>query len=105
MAKYQKLDAGKLLADVPDEYVFRCCDGSIYRNMKELRDGLEGISDETFAFHSNAEKNDFGNWVKDIIKDEKLGRDLVKSQNKVQATRSVAARVSSLSARLEPMSA
>lgn len=61
------------------------------------------ISDETFVFHANAEKNDFGNWVKDIIKDEKLAKDLTKAQSRIQAAKSVAARVSFLSAKLEPM--
>jgi len=103
MAKFQKLDAGKLLANVPDEYAFCCRDGGIFRNMRELRNGLEVISDETFVFHANAEKNDFGNWMKDIIQDEKLARDLIKAQSRLQAAKSVAARVSFLSAKLEPM--
>jgi len=100
MAKFQKLDAGMLLGDVPDEHVFRCHDGSIFRNMRELGDGLEAISDETFVFHANADKNDFSNWVRDIIKDEKLARDLSKASDRLQAAKSVAARVSSLSAKL-----
>ena len=103
MAKFHKLDAGRLLADVADEYAFRCNDGGIFRNMRELRDGLEDISDETFIFHANAEKNDFSSWVKDIVEDGKLARDLVKAQSRLQAAKSVAARVSSLSAKLEPM--
>ncbi len=101
MPKIQKLDAGKLLGDVPDEYVFRCHDGSVFRNMRELRDGLETVSDETFALHANADKNDFGNWVRDIVKDEKLARDLSKATGKPEAAKSVAARISSLSAKLE----
>ncbi|HEY92482.1 MAG TPA: hypothetical protein G4O17_01885 [Dehalococcoidia bacterium] len=105
MVKFQKLDAWKLLADVPDEYAFRCHDGGVFKNMRELRDGLEAISDETFGFHANAEKNDFSNWVKDIINDEKLARDLTKSHSRLQAAKSVAARVSSLSTKLKPMTA
>jgi hypothetical protein len=105
MAKIQKLDAGKLLGDVPDENLFRCHDGSIFSNMKELRDGLETMSDETFVFHANADKNDFSNWVREIIKDEKLARDLSKARSRLQAVKSVASRISFLSARLEPMPA
>ncbi len=105
MAKFQKLDARKLLGDVPDEFVFRCHDGSIFRNMSELRDGLEAISDETYYIHANADRNDFSNWVSDIIRDEKLARDLVKAPSRLQAAKSVAARISSLSAKLEPMTA
>jgi len=101
VAKFQKLDVEKLLGDVPDENVFRCYDGSIYRNMRELRDGLETLSDETFAFHVRAERNDFGNWVRDIIGDEKLARDLIKTRNKLQSAKSVAERIRSLTAKNE----
>ena len=48
------------------------------------------MSDETFYYHSNQEKRDFSNWVQDVIKDEKLARDLAKSENRLQAARRVA---------------
>jgi hypothetical protein len=70
--------------------------------MKELCEGLESMSDETFVFHVNADKNDFSNWVRDVITDEKLARDLSKTRNRSQAVQRVVARVRSLSARLEP---
>jgi hypothetical protein len=34
------------------------------------------MTDEIYAFHANAEKNDFTNWVRDIIKDKRLRRNL-----------------------------
>jgi hypothetical protein len=101
MTEYQKLDAGKLLADVPDEYVFRCRDGGIFRNMRDLRDGLVAITDDTFFFHANRSKNDFGNWVSDVINDEKLTRDLLKVGGRLDAAKTVATRVSVLSGQLE----
>ena len=81
MARIMKQDALRLLGNVPEEYVFRCCDGRIFRTLQETREILESMTDETFAFHSNVERNDFSKWVKDIIKDEKLARDLGKSKN------------------------
>jgi predicted trehalose synthase len=100
MVKIMKSDAEKLLGNVPDEYVFRCCDGSVFRNMRELHNGLATMSDESFAFHASGDKNDFNSWVRDIIKDEKLARDLLKSTNRSQAAKSVAARISFLSSKL-----
>lgn len=38
MAKTHKPDVEKFLGDGPDEHVFRCHDGSTFRNMRELRD-------------------------------------------------------------------
>lgn len=101
MAEYQKLNPGRLLADVPDEYVFRCHDGGIFRNMRDLRDGLVSITDDTFMFHASAGKNDFGSWVSDVINDNKLTRALSKADSRIEAARSVASRVSFLSGKLE----
>jgi hypothetical protein len=62
------------------------------KSIRELKDALELMSDKTYAYHSNNEKNDFSNWVKDIIGDDKLARDLSKSSDKRQAFEYVKAR-------------
>ena len=100
MSGIVKLDAAKLLATVPEEHVFWCRDGHVFRDMSELGESLVSMSDETFAFHVNTEKNDFANWVRDIIGDEKLTRELTKSQNRTQAAQKVAERVDFLKAKL-----
>jgi len=88
--------ADKFLAKVPAEYVFWCHDGSIFGSMKELAEGLVVMSDETFTYHSNSEKQDFSNWVRDVIKDEKLASELATATNRLQAAEYVAARVTFL---------
>ncbi|MFA5368161.1 MAG: hypothetical protein WC333_09805 [Dehalococcoidia bacterium] len=92
MTKILKEHAERRLADVPDQYVFWCNDGRMIKNIRELKDALEMMSDATYAYHANKEKNDFGKWVKDIIGDEKLARDLSKSSDKRQAFEYVKAR-------------
>ena len=92
MTKILKEHAERRLDDVLDQYVFWCHDGRIIRNIRQLKDALELMSDETYAYHANKEKNDFSNWVKDIIGDEKLARDFSKSSNKRQAFEYVKAR-------------
>lgn len=100
MAKMLKEDAERLLANVPEENVFICCDGRTFRNMEELSHAFSNMGNEGFAYHANTEKNDFSNWVKDVIKDEKLARDLVKSRNQSQAAKAVTDRMSFLSNKL-----
>jgi len=100
MAETLKQEAKRLLVDVPEEYVFRCCDGQILRNMKELGDALNTMTYETYLFHANKEKNDFANWARDIIKDERLAKDLQKAPNRAQAAKLVASRMATLSKRL-----
>ena len=93
MAKQEKM---KYLADVPEEYSFRCHDGCVFKNMRELRDGLANMSDETYTYHANSEKNDFSQWVKDIIQDEKLATDLRNAQSRSEAAARVASRITTL---------
>jgi hypothetical protein len=100
MVETLKQEAKRFSADVPEEYVFRCCDGQILRNVKELGDALNTITDETYFFHANTKKNDFANWARDIIKDERLVKDLQKASNRAQAARLVASRRATLSKRL-----
>jgi len=100
MARMTKEDAQKLMNDVAEEFAFRCCDGRTFKNMQELKNGLETMADETFAFHLTTDKNVFSNWVKYIIMDQKLARDLSKSANKTQATKAVIVRHSFLESKL-----
>ena len=100
MARVLKSDAERLLTSVSEDYVFRCCDGSILGSLRELEAALVSMSDEVFAFHSNDEKSDYGNWVRDVVGDDKLARDLAKSSNRTQAAKCVTSRVASLDAKL-----
>lgn len=100
MAKVLRQDAEKFLAPVPEQYVFWNHDGRVIRDMKELADVLNTMSDETFNYHSNDYKKDYGNWLRDVIGDEKLARDLDKSRTRIEATRAVAKRVSFLNSKL-----
>jgi len=68
--------------------------------MKELGDSLNTITDEAYVFHANTERNDFANWVRDIIKDEGLAKDPPKALSRAQAAQQVASRMAILSKRL-----
>ena len=98
--KVAKQDAEKFLADVPDDRAFWCCDGRVFKNMMELAEGLEAMSDETFQYHSNDEKHDFSNWLNDVIEDEKLGRDLARPLTRREAAKRVNDRVTLLNLKI-----
>ena len=88
-----KRNPEKRLVKVPAEYVFWCNDGSIFADINELAEGLVAMSDETFAYHSNQEKQDFSNWVRDVVGDEQLANDLAKATGRLQAAEYVVARI------------
>ena len=101
MSNVTKVAARKMLSDVPPEKVFWCCDGKTFKNMPELAAGLKEMSDETFRYHSNETKTDFSNWVKDVIGDEELSRNLLKSTTSALAAEYVGNRVTFLKTQMK----
>ena len=96
-----KKQLDKLLLKVPAEHVFWCHDGSIFSDSNELAKGLVAMSDETFVYHSNLDKQDFSNWVRDVIGDEQLARDLAKARDRLEAANVVTARLVLLENRIQ----
>ena len=78
---------------VPAELVFYCNDGSVFADLRDLAEGLAVMSDETFAYHSNLDKHDFANWVKDVIMEEELANVLAGAVDRLQAAECVTARL------------
>ena len=99
MATSAMTDTKTYLADVPQEYAFWCCDGQILKNLRELRDALAVMNDGTFTYHANGAKNDFYNWVKDIVRDDTLAAELLMAGSPMTAVRVVTDRIAFLSAR------
>jgi hypothetical protein len=81
------------LTKVPEECIFWCNDGRTFRDLRELAEGLMAMSNETFYHHVNQEKNDFSNWVRDVINDGELASDLVKATCRDEAATYVVARL------------
>jgi hypothetical protein len=100
MVKITKEIAQKKLGDVAEEKRFWCIDGRYLKNLEELKVALEEMSDETLNHHLSGAKNDFANWVKDVIGDEKLARDLRKSTNRTQAAKAVSQRIAWLKGKM-----
>jgi hypothetical protein len=99
MAKIMRIskeEAYRRLGDVPDDKRFWCQDSKVIKNIGELEEALGNMSDETFRHHSGEDRNDFSNWVGDVVGDEKLARDLSKAKSRVQAGKAVAQRISFL---------
>jgi hypothetical protein len=101
MVRITKSVAEKRLGEVSQEKRFWCHDGRYLKNLQELEDALEQMTEETFRYHVNETKSDFSNWVRDVIGDEKLSRDLEKSATRAQSAKSVAARIVSLTKKIE----
>lgn len=86
----------KFLENVPDDKVFWLCDGRILRNLHELADALENMSNDVFEHHVNKEKNDFSSWINDVIGDKKLANDLRKIKKINSTLKKIKSRISKI---------
>lgn len=85
--KVDKNQAARYLSTVPDEKAFGCHDGRAFRSLKDLKEAIDFMAEETYAYHSNQGKKDFANWVRDVIGDEQLASELNKATSREQAAR------------------
>lgn len=95
-SKETKEQPKNLLAKAPAQQAFLCHDSKVFTDVKELAEGLAAMSDETFGYHANQEKNDFSNWLRDVIKDKKLASDLATATTRLEAVGFVTARLAFL---------
>ncbi|MFH1672276.1 MAG: hypothetical protein ABIF87_02445 [Pseudomonadota bacterium] len=87
------------LEDVPEDKVFWCCDGKVLKNLNDLALALKEMTEEIYLSHVNGNKNDFSNWVQDVIGDVTLSHQLKKGKTSFTAARRVRDRLEWLKAR------
>lgn len=86
MGEENKNQPALLLDDVDKENIFQLHNTEIeIHNLYELADALEIMSDESYGHHVNANKNDFAEWVRHIIKDEGLSLALEHARDRLAA--------------------
>ena len=74
----------KILGEAPEEHHFVVADGRKVKNIMELADALETMSEEIFRHHANEFKNDFSAWVKDVFYEHSLAEDISRAKNKLE---------------------
>ena len=72
----------QLLKEAPTDKYFYVHNGMTIKNLDELAVALELMDIEVFEYHVNNEKNDFSNWVDDIINEEGLAKELLDIKSK-----------------------
>lgn len=92
-SKENSKNLAKFLMPVFDDKRFWCYDGSIFSTLEELSDSLKKMSNSTFNYHVTEKKNDFINWIYDVIGDIKLAQDLRDCNNKKDFSKKLKARI------------
>lgn len=89
-------DSSLILGDVAPEKCFWVNNGPILHNIYELSNALLSMSPETFMHHANKDKNDFGNWIRDVLHDEKLAGCVAKARKREDACSCITSRIKAL---------
>lgn len=80
-----KSENKKLIKNAPAEHYFILANGQPLKNVKELAETLEHLSEEVFNHHVTHDRNDFANWIKDIFRDVELAEELAGIKDKHHA--------------------
>lgn len=59
----------KVLVCAPDNKCFWTSDGQILRDLRELEQALQDMSEDVFTHHVSKEKHDFADWVEHVLAD------------------------------------
>ena len=60
------------LGEIQKGKYFCVANGTVIRSVWELEPALQGMGEETFRYHVNNGKNDFSNWIADVLDDAEL---------------------------------
>jgi hypothetical protein len=90
MAKKLTLSRAKnILKVVPNSKSFWLCTNAYLRSLNTLASALEEVGDEVFRYHVDKYKNDFAAWVKDIIEDKDLAREISRIKTRTTLVRKI----------------
>ena len=85
-----------VLAKVPVPISFWLCTNENLRSLAELSTALQKADDEVFRYHVNRDKNDFEVWIREVIKDKDLAREIARVKTKETLVRKITERVEEL---------
>lgn len=86
-------EARQFLQGVDPSVAFYINGGGLVNSLEELAAALVSMEDQTYKFHANSDKNDFANWIKEIVKDQNLAKEMLRARNRTSAARKVSSRI------------
>ncbi len=67
---------------LPDEKGFVLNDGNVINSVKDLALYMDNMGDDLFYYHVNDDKNDFSNWLRDVVEEMELAESLMSAKEK-----------------------
>lgn len=94
--KVQASVARGILSRVPSQRSFWLCTNQNLRSIADVSKALQVANDEVFRYHVNRDKNDFEAWIRDIVKDKDLAREIARVKTRETLIRKISERVEAL---------
>ncbi|MBI4359886.1 MAG: hypothetical protein HY564_02225 [Candidatus Jacksonbacteria bacterium] len=81
----------KPLVSANADSLFWIHEGPSVKNLKELTSALKRLTNAQFAHHVNAGKNDFSNWIQEVLRDRDLAGKLRQCKTRLGTVRAIEA--------------
>lgn len=81
------------LENVPERYAFYLKTGKKLLNVEQLAKELKTMEKDVFYHHVTDERNDFHNWIRDIVLDLELAEKMLNAKKPVDAVKVVEDRI------------
>lgn len=88
--------AKDILSRVPFQVSFWLCTNENLRGLSDVSEALQKATDDVFRYHVNRDKNDFEVWIRDVIKDKDLAREIARVKTRETLIRKISERVEEL---------
>ena len=85
-----------ILRDVDEGKYFWVNNGPAISNIAGLSDVLKVMGDETFKHHVTDDRNDFYNWIRYVVDDEVLARNIQKIKTQTEMADAIARRIAEI---------
>jgi|SRR3989344_3899526 len=83
---YMRMMKGKTLVTASKESCFWVNQGPVLKNLRELHDALKSdITDTQYKYHVGKGKNDFANWVSEVLGDKECAAKLYGARSRKSA--------------------
>lgn len=71
--------------EVEPEFRLWLSDGRVIKSITELARAMQDMKKEAYSYHVSGEKNDFANWIKDVLKEKWAAEQLRKAKSQQEA--------------------
>src|SRR3989338_8213746 len=85
-----------ILSRVPFQVSFWLCTNENLRSLADVSEALQKATDDVFRYHVNRDKNDFEAWIREVIKDKDLAREIARVKTKETLVRKISERINNL---------